>query len=153
MSRRHVLEPFDYIVFDRAKLESDLRKDGIDPVVFDNIRTVTPAVYFMQNRWFVRQDNALTDDDLAGRAAYALEHVPDLIMRRQARILAIKPSPFGYSHLLRAKRQTYRCTRRATRPMGRLARLRSWTRTSTRLRKCRRWRELKALSRYPRMTA
>ena len=124
--RRHVLEPFDYIVFDRAKLESDLRKDGIDPVVFDNIRTVTPAVYFMQNWWFVRQDNALTDDDLAGRAAYALEHVPDLIMRRQARILAMKPSPFGYSHLLRAKRQDVPVYRRATRndgPIGTAAEL------------------------------
>jgi hypothetical protein len=116
--RRHVLEPFDYIVFDRAKLESDLRKDGIDPVVFDNIRTVTPAVYFMDERWFVRQDDALTDDDIVERAAYALEQVPDLTLRRQARVSAMKRSPFGYSHLLKAKRQDAPVYRRATRNDG-----------------------------------
>ena len=63
----------------------------------------------------------------------------------------MKPSPVRILPFAEGKasgRPVYR-EQRAT--MGRLARLRSWTRTSTRLRKCRRWRELKALSRYPRM--
>jgi hypothetical protein len=110
-----VKEPFDYIVFDRAKLESDLRRDGIDPVVFDNIRMITPAVYFMGDKWLVRHDDALTDDDISGRAAYALEHVPDLILRRQARLSAMKPSPFGYGFLLKAKNGDAPVYRRATR--------------------------------------
>jgi hypothetical protein len=111
----HVSEPFDYIMVDHAAVQRDLVADGIDPIAFGNVMALTPAVYRHRSNWLVREDASLLDvDNLPARAAYALEHSAEMILRRQARLKAAKHGPSGNVRKLRLRDKGAVVYRKAT---------------------------------------
>jgi hypothetical protein len=113
--RDYILEPFDYIRLDYIRIERDLIADLIDPTVFRNVMSLTPAVYRYQSKWLVRKDARTLDaDSLPARASYALEHTAEMILRRQARLDAEKNGPSGDVGKLRLRDREAMIYRKAT---------------------------------------
>ncbi len=83
---KRVATPFDYIVLDVPKIDHDLLKDRIDPVVFWNIWRLTPSVYeHPVGNWLVKNDLEVLEAAVQQNAAYVLENLVEIILRRQDR--------------------------------------------------------------------
>lgn len=83
---KNVATPFDYIVLDIPKIDHDLLKDRIDPVVFWNIWRLTPSVYeHPVGNWLVKNDLEVLEAAVQQNAAYVLENLVEIILRRQDR--------------------------------------------------------------------
>lgn len=84
---KNVREPFDVIVPDHNRIETELLKEGLDPNVYWNIIRLTPAVYKDKSRgWLVKNDlDKLVPDGIQERAAFVLDSLVDLLVRRQLR--------------------------------------------------------------------
>ncbi len=81
-----VRTPFDYIVLDISQIDHNLLKDRIDPVVFWNIWRLTPAVYeHPTDGWLVKNDLEVLEGAVEENAAYVLENLVDVLLRRQER--------------------------------------------------------------------
>jgi len=68
---RSVSEPTDYRVFDHARVNADLSKDGINHTTFWNIWHLTPALYYSKEKdqWFVKHEyRVLEEQGLQDRA-------------------------------------------------------------------------------------
>jgi hypothetical protein len=88
----NVLEPFDYIVLDHSRLDSEMIKDGLDPHIFWNLWRLTPQVYKpKQGDWMVKNEpDKLSETASNENAGYVLENTVELIYRRQRKRLAIR---------------------------------------------------------------
>ncbi len=83
---KYVRMPFDYIVLDIQKIDSDLLKDRIDPVVFWNLWRLTPSVYQTSDgQWLVKHDLDKLHDPLEQNATYVLDNLIEILLRRQER--------------------------------------------------------------------
>lgn len=87
-----VLEPFDFIVRDHARLDSDLVKDGLDPLIFWNLWRLTPEVYKnASGEWLVKHDLNKVDADAAKEnASYVLENTVNLLHQRERKRRAVR---------------------------------------------------------------
>lgn len=84
--QQSVRSPFDYIVLDISKIDNNLLKDRIDPVVFWNIWRLTPSVYRREEGdWLVKNDLDKFHGALEQNATYVLENLIEIILRRQER--------------------------------------------------------------------
>jgi len=82
---KYVKDPFDFIVLDHSKVESNLTRDGIDTVCFWNVWRLTPDVYRQKDgSWLVKREfKKLQNDELEQNASYVLEHTIDMVLRQQ----------------------------------------------------------------------
>jgi hypothetical protein len=80
-----VLDPFDFIVLDHSVLDSELVKDGLDPLIFWNIWRLTPQVFqTKEGSWLVRNEPDKTAGETAqNNAPYVLENTISLIHQRE----------------------------------------------------------------------
>lgn len=89
---KNVREPYDYIVCDHAKIDTENLKYGIDSTVFWNIWRLTPQVYRHKNGpWFIKHDfDKFEPEDIQERAAYVLENTTDIILQKNSSLRAFK---------------------------------------------------------------
>lgn len=83
----NVRTPFDYIIIDHSRLDSDLLKDGINPTDFWNVWRLTPEVYCDEDgEWLINDQLNKTDNiDIERNAAYVIETAIDIVLRFQSR--------------------------------------------------------------------
>ncbi len=81
---RNVKEPFDYIVLDIPRIDSDLLREGIDNHRYWNIWRLTPRVFRLRNgKWLTRHEpSKITDDVARDNAAFVLENAVELFLNR-----------------------------------------------------------------------
>ena len=87
---QNVKEPYDYIVLDHAKIDTEILKDGIDPVIFWNIWRLTPQVYRYEDKtWAEKNDleklNPLDPEGAQERACYVFQNLANIILLRHRR--------------------------------------------------------------------
>lgn len=95
---RTVSEPTAYIVFDHARIDSDLSKGGISHTTFWNIWRLTPALYYVQenDEWFVKHEyRVLEDQGIQERADYAVHKTIELCLAAQRVREATKSGAYG----------------------------------------------------------
>ena len=85
--REHVTRPSDFIVFDHAKLDAELMKEGVDVQTFWNIWRLTPELYQQEDgSWLVEYDFDLGDDpQIKENCVYVLDNLISITLQRQAR--------------------------------------------------------------------
>lgn len=93
----NVRDAFGYIVLDHSKIDSDLVKDGIDPVVFWNVWRITPNVYLWDDGgWAVKHELLKTErEDLQSDAVHVVEAIADILLRREERSRRHRLIPYG----------------------------------------------------------
>lgn len=87
-----VNDPFGYIVLDHTRVDGDLVKDGLDPVIFWNLWRLTPDVFQKEGGdWLVKHDLNKSEPETAKEnASYVLENTINLIHQRERKRRAIR---------------------------------------------------------------
>ena len=93
---KQVRESFGYIVLDHTRIDAELVRDGIDPVVFWNVWRITPKVYLWEDgNWSINRELSIIErDDLQSEAVYVVEAVADILLRREERHRRHRLIPF-----------------------------------------------------------
>ncbi len=112
----NILDPFDYIHLDSARVDADLAKLGIDNPVFWNIWRLTPAVY--RNRenepWAVKHEPQKAEEEgLSGRAAYVLENIIDIVLKTQEQSRAHRMTSLWFHYIVKLRRKNVPVYRKA----------------------------------------
>lgn len=109
-----VRSPFDYIVLDFTKIDNNLIKERIDPVVFWNIWRLTPAVYVdSDGNWLVKHDLEKLEGDIEQNATYVLENIIEILIRRQERNKSSRYARNGLNFVLAVKTKNARIFKKA----------------------------------------
>jgi hypothetical protein len=88
---KSVNTPFDYIVLDHRKLDSELISNGIDTHIFWNIWRLTPSVYRFREKyefvgdWLVKRELKKEQAATEENAAYVLEQTIDVALHLEQR--------------------------------------------------------------------
>ncbi len=102
---KNVADAFGYIVLDNVKIDAELVRDGIDPVVVWNIWRITPKVYLWGNdNWSInREFSKIEREDLESEAVYVVEAVADTLLRQEERHRRHRLVPHDKRWILRMK--------------------------------------------------
>lgn len=100
-----VRTPFDYIVLDHRRLDSELMANGIDTHVYWNIWRLTPAVYRFREGikfvgdWLVKRELEKEKNATEENAAYILEQTIDIELRLAQRRRLFRYAGRGDFHI------------------------------------------------------
>lgn len=92
-----VCEPFDFIVLDHSRIDSDLVKDGLEPLIFWNLWRLTPQVFRTPSgEWLVKNEpDKFAETTANDNASYVLENTINLIHQRERKRRAIKTTSYN----------------------------------------------------------
>jgi len=84
---KNVKTPFDYVVLDHTRVDSDLTKESIDHTTFWNVWRLTPEVYRHKGAdpWLTKHEpHKLEKEGIRERTTHALESMVEVLLARQA---------------------------------------------------------------------
>lgn len=81
---KNVKEPIDYIVIDRISFEIDLKNYGINSLDFQNIRNITPNMYYFEDEdeWVIK-DEYKDENYNEENAKYCLRKTIEILLLKQ----------------------------------------------------------------------